>query len=99
MKHHCISLLVQEFQFLKESTECFDDGMRSCDVEAGLGEQLDFQLAPSDIANPFSMEAKLKQSGTSSHEVKWLFYSKTFLALRRFFFLLWHAFQLVIAYV
>lgn len=51
---------LQEFYFLKESTECFDDGIRNSEVEAGLGEQLDYQLIPLDMVNPFSSDGKNK---------------------------------------
>lgn len=51
-------MFFQEFFFLKESTECFDDGVGSTEVEAGLGEQLDYQIIPPELPNPFASEPR-----------------------------------------
>lgn len=48
--------LLQEFQFLKESTDAFDDDdarVQRLHDHVGLGEQLDFKLITSDTPNPF----------------------------------------------
>uniref|UniRef100_A0A914ED59 Coiled-coil domain-containing protein 132 n=1 Tax=Acrobeloides nanus TaxID=290746 RepID=A0A914ED59_9BILA len=53
---------LQEFQFLKESTDAFDDDdlhVQHVSDQAGLGEQLDYTILTTDAENPFLPGSKL----------------------------------------
>lgn len=62
---------LQEFNFLKESADCYDEKEVGDGTEdnSALGEQLDFQLIQPDVPNPFSPEAKQKSKELSSDSI------------------------------
>ncbi|VDK42415.1 unnamed protein product [Anisakis simplex] len=65
---------LQEFNFLKESSDCCDEDVEHEDVNdnAKLGEALDFEIIPPGTFNPFSQEAKQKtlEISTTSNMTK-----------------------------
>uniref|UniRef100_A0A158R3U5 Vps54_N domain-containing protein n=1 Tax=Syphacia muris TaxID=451379 RepID=A0A158R3U5_9BILA len=52
---------LQEFYFLKESMEGFEDASTISDVEADLGEQLDYKIISPELDNPFSSDVRSKR--------------------------------------